>query len=105
MWSSIHECSICGSEFSSGQALGGHMGRNRSTPVNPRISSTIEYHEQGDKTTIRNILQLDLNLPAPEDDLRDLKFQFTPNHQQHLVFSAALVLVDSNSWLPFIHEK
>ncbi|KAJ4829836.1 hypothetical protein Tsubulata_016549 [Turnera subulata] len=25
----IHECSICGAEFTSGQALGGHMRRHR----------------------------------------------------------------------------
>ncbi|KAA8550305.1 hypothetical protein F0562_001989 [Nyssa sinensis] len=87
----IHECSICGSEFSSGQALGGHMRRHRTPRITMSIdtSSTIEYHED-DKP--RNILSLDLNLPAPEDDLRDSKFQFTPN-QQHLVFSAP-ALVD-----------
>ncbi|XP_010523126.1 PREDICTED: zinc finger protein ZAT5-like, partial [Tarenaya hassleriana] len=27
--SKVHECSICGSEFTSGQALGGHMRRHR----------------------------------------------------------------------------
>ncbi|KAA8544139.1 hypothetical protein F0562_022225 [Nyssa sinensis] len=92
----IHECSICGSEFTSGQALGGHMRRHRSTPTtNPRITidtSMVDSHEEDDKP--RNILPLDLNLPAPEDDdLHDSKFQqFTPN-QQHLVFSAP-ALVD-----------
>ncbi|KAF7818662.1 zinc finger protein ZAT5-like [Senna tora] len=43
----VHECSICGAEFSSGQALGGHMRRHRTFPT--------------------NVLKLDLNLPAPDD--------------------------------------
>ncbi|XP_047982925.1 zinc finger protein ZAT5-like [Salvia hispanica] len=47
----IHECSICGSEFSSGQALGGHMRRHRSGHNTPR-----------------NMLSLDLNLPAPIEE-------------------------------------
>lgn len=59
----VHECSICGSEFTSGQALGGHMRRHR-----PSSAAVI-------KPT--NVLQLDLNLPAPpEDDLRDSNLHF-----------------------------
>lgn len=61
-----HECSICGSEFASGQALGGHMRRHRA----PAPAMEVEK-------TPRNVLELDLNLPAPEDDHhRDSKFQF-----------------------------
>ncbi|CAL9078486.1 unnamed protein product, partial [Musa textilis] len=59
--SKIHECSICGSEFSSGQALGGHMRRHR--PV------VVLESQQGQKG--RSLLSLDLNLPAPADDERD----------------------------------
>lgn len=67
--SRMHECSICGSEFSSGQALGGHMRRHRTT-----TASTSAQFEDDSKP--RNILPLDLNLPAPEDDQKDSKFQF-----------------------------
>lgn len=81
----IHECSICGSEFASGQALGGHMRRHRSATNNNGV---------GDQKS-GNMLDLDLNLPAPpEDDLRETKFQqFSPDQRRSLVFSAA-ALVD-----------
>ncbi|XP_050226792.1 zinc finger protein ZAT5-like [Mercurialis annua] len=81
--SKVHECSICGAEFSSGQALGGHMRRHRaafatsSTSTPPRlapppqksVSLIVKNPEfQEPKKQRRNNLQLDLNLPAPEDD-------------------------------------
>ncbi|CBI17130.3 unnamed protein product, partial [Vitis vinifera] len=95
--SKVHECSICGSEFSSGQALGGHMRRHRSN-TSTRITMSMDAGKMDShdhhKKEPRNVLPLDLNLPAPEDELhhRDSKFQFTSN-QQHLVFSAP-ALVD-----------
>lgn len=84
--SKVHECSICGSEFSSGQALGGHMRRHRT----PAVAAP-------DSEKTRRFLSLDLNLPAPEEDCLG-EFAFTPNHhhqqqQQHIVFSAP-ALVD-----------
>lgn len=106
--SKVHECSICGSEFSSGQALGGHMRRHRSNnnTATTRISVSMDTSKMADshndhhhkKEEARNILPLDLNLPAPEDELhhRDSKFQFTSS-QQHLVFSAP-ALVDCHYW-------
>ncbi|KMZ64245.1 Zinc finger family protein [Zostera marina] len=53
--SKVHRCSICGSEFSSGQALGGHMRRHRSTMV---------LEEKKEK---KLVFGLDLNLPAPSE--------------------------------------
>ncbi|KAL3518450.1 hypothetical protein ACH5RR_021039 [Cinchona calisaya] len=104
--SKIHECSICGAEFGSGQALGGHMRRHRnpSTTITSKVSVILETSPSSnlanhDVEKSRNIFPLDLNLPAPsseDDDLqRDLKFQFSANQQQpqHLVFSAP-ALVD-----------
>ncbi|KAL6507881.1 hypothetical protein OROGR_024076 [Orobanche gracilis] len=65
--SRVHECSICGAEFASGQALGGHMRRHRPIPAPPPPRSSGDGECQGVERP-RNILSLDLNLPAPEDD-------------------------------------
>ncbi|MBA0793500.1 hypothetical protein Gohar_017901, partial [Gossypium harknessii] len=59
--SRVHECSICGAEFSSGQALGGHMRRHRTLTNAPTMTTQ--------RKKPRTALQLDLNIPAPEDDL------------------------------------
>lgn len=93
--SKIHECSICGSEFGSGQALGGHMRRHRSVAVVTsnmnhngmimRISGTSsedDSHDVSEKT--RPVFELDLNLPAPSEEEGFCGF----------VFSAAAPLVD-----------
>ncbi|CAH1428926.1 unnamed protein product [Lactuca virosa] len=99
----VHECSICGSEFLSGQALGGHMRRHRPPPVS---NSQIAVSSNMDDTTTRvnhspkrspaaPVLSLDLNLPAPEvvDDVHS-NFQYTANSpKQPLVFSVT-ALVD-----------
>ncbi|KAL3849572.1 hypothetical protein ACJIZ3_011454 [Penstemon smallii] len=87
----IHECLICGSEFGSGQALGGHMRRHRSAITNnnsARIGASIDNdttssHDVSEKS--RNMLALDLNLPAPPEE----EATFHPR----LVFSA-VKLVD-----------
>lgn len=85
--SKIHECSICGSEFTSGQALGGHMRRHRaSTTTSDGATAAMA------EVKPRNVLEWDLNLPAPEEDVRDSKFQFTAT-QKSMVLSPAPALV------------
>lgn len=105
--SKLHECSICGTEFNSGQALGGHMrrhrvagggnkGGNNSTtahantttlsliPFSPMTTVRAETYDNKSKN---NALCLDLNLPAPrettvaaaDDDQRQKRgFTFSP---------------------------
>ncbi|KAF8403146.1 hypothetical protein HHK36_011243 [Tetracentron sinense] len=87
--SRVHECSICGAEFSSGQALGGHMRRHKtstSNNANMAMTTTVTMESQEAKKP-RNVLSLDLNLPAPEDDHQESKFPFSS--KQHLVFSTS----------------
>ncbi|CAL1398284.1 unnamed protein product [Linum trigynum] len=87
--SKVHECAICGAGFSSGQALGGHMRRHRTVVPAPPAAAAL--------TAVRNGLELDLNLPAPEagvDGREPInKFRFPATGLQ-LVFSAANPLVD-----------
>ncbi|XP_072961088.1 zinc finger protein ZAT5-like [Typha angustifolia] len=60
----VHECMICGSEFNSGQALGGHMRRHRPLAVVPESQELIITKEERSATH----LSFDLNLPAPPDE-------------------------------------
>ncbi|KAF2295429.1 hypothetical protein GH714_032906 [Hevea brasiliensis] len=70
----IHECSVCGAEFTSGQALGGHMRRHR-TPIGANTRTTLSLapmaKESEEPKKARNLLSLDLdlNLPAPENEI------------------------------------
>ncbi|KAM0831611.1 hypothetical protein ACQ4PT_065415 [Festuca glaucescens] len=70
--SRVHECSMCGAEFGSGQALGGHMRRHR--PLLPASSLSAAAKEDDDvgATAVsrkeKSFLELDLNMPAPCDD-------------------------------------
>ncbi|XP_004515927.1 zinc finger protein ZAT5 [Cicer arietinum] len=101
--SKVHECSICGSEFSSGQALGGHMRRHRAlvntsttttttttTSMSLSIGSPKSHHEAKKP---RNVLKLDLNLPAPEvDHQRDQStFSFQPRENVIAFSNSSLV--------------
>ncbi|KZV28461.1 Nucleic acid binding protein [Dorcoceras hygrometricum] len=61
--SRVHQCSICGAEFASGQALGGHMRRHR--PLPPSENSS--HSESREEKKPGKMLLLDLNLPAPEE--------------------------------------
>lgn len=78
----VHECSICSAEFSSGQALGGHMRRHRPTTGGSTVGGASGSELQKKS---RNLLQLDLNLPAPEEES---KFSFG-SKEKLLVFSAS----------------
>ncbi|KAG6417337.1 hypothetical protein SASPL_119491 [Salvia splendens] len=64
--STIHECSICGSEFASGQALGGHMRRHRSPPPAARSGDDSDSSDHDHRR--RNVFSLDLNFPAPLEE-------------------------------------
>ncbi|PWA92589.1 Zinc finger, C2H2 [Artemisia annua] len=94
----VHECSICGSEFLSGQALGGHMRKHRPIhlPINRATSSSIDDNS-GDHNH-NSVFSLDLNLPPPdmmEDIVVQSKFESfkTSSQQQRLMFSSP-ALVD-----------
>ncbi|GKU91648.1 hypothetical protein SLEP1_g5490 [Rubroshorea leprosula] len=84
----VHECSICGAEFNSGQALGGHMRRHRgptgssSTTLSLTPMAGSMETEQPKKQRSVLSLDLDLNLPAPEEDHRESKFPFASKQQQ-----------------------
>uniref|UniRef100_A0A7N0RCH3 C2H2-type domain-containing protein n=1 Tax=Kalanchoe fedtschenkoi TaxID=63787 RepID=A0A7N0RCH3_KALFE len=87
--SKVHQCSICGSAFSSGQALGGHMRRHRGAMINytnhtaaaggaavVESSSSDEAAavvvERGTSDNHNDFLSsLDLNLPAPGEEDED----------------------------------
>ncbi|KAJ0244218.1 hypothetical protein HA466_0188850 [Hirschfeldia incana] len=95
--SKVHECGICGAEFMSGQALGGHMRRHRGAVVAaaatppaalalPATANTaltlspMSFRQMSDgpvfpvQAPVKRArsavvsLDLDLNLPAPEDE-------------------------------------
>ncbi|KAI9086348.1 hypothetical protein K1719_031802 [Acacia pycnantha] len=91
--SKVHECSICGAEFTSGQALGGHMRRHRTLVNNSPTCTTSTGNnnsqlQKANKPATKNALELDLNLPAPEDDHRESKLPFQ-SKENVLVFSAS----------------
>ncbi|CAA0829713.1 C2H2-type zinc finger family protein [Striga hermonthica] len=78
----VHECSLCGTRFASGQALGGHMRRHR--PLATR---------DNEAKRPRTVLSVDLNLPAmPEDAGGECEtvneFALALPHEQVIVFSA-----------------
>ncbi|KAK4367083.1 hypothetical protein RND71_014963 [Anisodus tanguticus] len=90
----IHECSYCGAEFTSGQALGGHMRRHRGgANVNsPLHLSNLSPATSIDKEFANNImkkqrdeLSLDLNLPVTDDPVVSLKQQDQEQTQRQLV--------------------
>ncbi|KAL7617248.1 zinc finger protein ZAT5 [Lactuca sativa] len=88
--SKVHECSICGAEFASGQALGGHMRRHRSMPMATSTCGNSGGCQDSKKP--KTLLSLDLNLPAPiEDDHRETKFPFRSKDQMIVFSNSSLV--------------
>ncbi|XAR63214.1 hypothetical protein NMG60_11023077 [Bertholletia excelsa] len=78
--SKVHECSICHRVFSSGQALGGHKRCHWITSNSPETSSLAKFHQFHDQighinqsTKFSSSDGLDLNLPAPADDLAAIR--------------------------------
>ncbi|KAK7337125.1 hypothetical protein VNO77_17685 [Canavalia gladiata] len=95
--SKVHECSICGAEFTSGQALGGHMRRHRNF-VSTSAAISMSRSNAGEAKKHKPVLDLDLNLPAPEDDhSRESKlFPFQSSKEKVIVFSTTS-LVDCHN--------
>ncbi|XP_020095473.1 zinc finger protein ZAT5-like [Ananas comosus] len=97
--SRVHECAICGSEFNSGQALGGHMRKHRPLGVVPAAAGPAVPPAEEAKNKERILLSLDLNLPAPADDDSaggSKELQRAPpfglsNNPPPMIFSASLV--------------
>ncbi|KAG8072981.1 hypothetical protein GUJ93_ZPchr0006g43062 [Zizania palustris] len=102
----VHECSICGAEFGSGQALGGHMRRHRPLHAPERALTTTTTTADNKKEGSTSInLELDLNLPAPSDE-ESVSLQPPPvllrlghgqfeDGKKHLRLTAPATLVDS----------
>ncbi|XP_027942512.1 zinc finger protein ZAT5-like [Vigna unguiculata] len=96
--SRVHECSICGAEFSSGQALGGHMRRHRNFLSSPS-GGAIAYGGDGiveipESKKQKDGLNLDLNLPAPEDDHHRESNLFPFQSKEKVIVFSATSLVD-----------
>ncbi|CAJ1968869.1 unnamed protein product [Sphenostylis stenocarpa] len=87
----VHLCSTCGAEFSSGQALGGHMRRHRNL-VNTSSTTSMSGDGGGSQEYLeaKKPLNLDLNLPAPDEDQGASKFSFQ-QRENIIVFSTSLV--------------
>ncbi|KAF3442910.1 hypothetical protein FNV43_RR16828 [Rhamnella rubrinervis] len=73
----MHECTICGLEFSMGQALGGHMRRHRAAMVDTGGFASTSFVPVVSKTPVvikrSNSLKvswMDLNLTPLENDLK-----------------------------------
>ncbi|XP_055809464.1 zinc finger protein ZAT5-like [Solanum dulcamara] len=82
----IHTCSYCGAEFTSGQALGGHMRRHRGGANNNNTIlclSPLSIDANYNLKKPRNGLSLDLNLPAPpEYQNQSRNLQHPPKYRQ-----------------------
>lgn len=91
----VYGCPVCGYKFTSGQGLGGHMTSHR--PMETASSSTPVALELDEDPPIKKMnvmpLDLDLNLPAAEEDEGESKFALSSKQQQtgHVFSAPALV--------------
>ncbi|KAK8492420.1 hypothetical protein V6N13_103640 [Hibiscus sabdariffa] len=92
--SRVHECSMCGAEFSSGQALGGHMRRHRTSSNVPTTTTLNSVGTREEPNKPKSVVQLDLNLPAPEDDHHKEPKVLSFGSKEKLVVFSASSLVD-----------
>ena len=67
----VHECSICGAEFASGQALGGHMRRHRAHEQEGSTHGPVVAEREPGETRRGLLLGLDLNA-TPAEQAMDL---------------------------------
>lgn len=84
--SKVHECSICGAEFMSGQALGGHMRRHRAAPNNIHIGGTTNLYSNKSPIIVGtpNITTLSLTPLIDKLELEIEERQHTPADKEVL---------------------
>lgn len=101
----LHECAICGSAFSSGQALGGHMRRHRATATATVVTAAaavdaelaqienvavlvsdkyIGNDESDNNNNNKFLASLDLNMPAPAEEDQDEDVQMSHSQRRRL---------------------
>ncbi|KAL2337582.1 hypothetical protein Fmac_012028 [Flemingia macrophylla] len=109
--SKLHECSICHRSFSSGQALGGHKRCHWITSNAPDTSTLARFQQFQDHidqipkfdTSEPLDLKLDLNLPAPTNDLarRNVSTEF---YLQPWVATKDVAKDDNNSQCQSLYQ-
>ncbi|KAG9145363.1 hypothetical protein Leryth_008293 [Lithospermum erythrorhizon] len=90
----VHECSYCGAEFTSGQALGGHMRRHRGS--NGNNNSTYNYYYKKHMHNLQPLLSLSPSLKSPlpvnEESMGINKHEIDNNNKDALALSLSLDL-------------
>ncbi|KAJ4953559.1 hypothetical protein NE237_030391 [Protea cynaroides] len=105
--SKVHECSICHRVFSSGQALGGHKrchwitsNSSQDTCSIPKFHHIQQLH-QGPKFNKSEQPHLDLNLPAPVDDITGIR----QDPENPLSFEVPAVALYLQQWIGSVHSN
>ncbi|KAF3334402.1 Zinc finger protein ZAT5 [Carex littledalei] len=79
----VHQCTICGSKFASGQALGGHMRRHRNPDMVAPDTDIKEENKVFDKENKNSPLALDLNFPPLLEEKRATTLSLLPEVDFH----------------------